>query len=88
MNSELIIIISIAFVALLAVIYHSQIITEGFANDTKSLLEHFQDVPDQYKPLICRTFRDQIEDLTKIASDDNKRIISELTKYINVLGGC
>lgn len=88
MNSQIILLLSIAFIALLAVIYHSQIITEGFANDTKSLLEHFQDVPDQYKPLICRTFRDQIEDLTKIASDDNKRIISELTKYINVLGGC
>jgi len=88
MNSELIIIISIAFIALLAVIYHSQIITEGFANDTKSLLEHFQDVPDQYKPLVCKSFRDQIDALTKTASDDNKRIISELTKYIIVLGGC
>ena len=88
MNSQIILLLSIAFIALLAVIYYSQAINEGFTNDTKSLVEHFQAVPDQYKPLVCRTFRDQIEVLTKTASDDNKRIVSELTKYMVVLGGC
>lgn len=79
------VIIFVAVVSLLAIVYYSQQVTEGFTSDSKSLIEHFQAIPEQYKPMVCETFREQIAKLTQTDHSENNTIVAELSKYMNAV---